>query len=1644
MERGIKTTEELQQLVQDYQSGTPEVEQPDLKQSAPQYPSYYDIANRNVATGVANTYTREALSQGYGTSRFDKEFYAGEDIETRRAIAQSDFGKITNYLGKGAVTAATTFANGTAGLALGLVNSAIEAVADPDNNGRHPLDALVNNPFSDYMERLRDWSDKAIPTYLTAEQRTEEYQREWYKHILTTDFAGEFIQNFGFTVGALLSGAAWAKGLSVLKTKGFADNILKGAIVASEGDAAATQGLTRAYEALKAGRITRVDANKLTQNVKDIAKQINRANTDVQLFGAMVGAMSEGDMEGIMARNEMLADFNNKLTEEHDTKYNQALDDVLSSNDPLLTTRSSEFNPETGEYLPMLTEAGKAEVLKRQREITDNERKQLEIATREGERIASITFALNLPVLTASNMVQFGRMLSGGWKTSRKLLGVQGGVQIGKDAITAAYAPKGSIATKTVLKSLENILTEGSEEMIQGYISSGNQKYAMEKIASFNNDAYDEKSINAVRDWLSNFNAGGLEYLKDIKNWKEGALGGLTGLFGIPGRRWNGGVLGARSEAKEEVDASRRAAEEMNRRVNDPEFRLRWNGYIRHMKYDDAMAQAAAADDEYAWHTEDDKQLISDVVMFADADRLDDLVDIANSFKTVSAEDIESLKQNLDWAKGQSNETIISKISDQADRMVNTVNEYREMYDALSSRAPINASKEFLKEMTVTAQYIKAYEKRFAEMLADVTKMAEPLLVDYAKVTEEGEKNVTEQQQKQRLTELKEYFASVLETIPVKYISDDIIEEIDKDLTTLMTSAQWDDATKQKIRDMRKAINDRQMFYRKLQFLQGDAKNQETGKKIPQEDAEKAFEKASMTPEKVEQAAEKQNAIDETKDLRSVDDVRQAYIKKKAKDRIEFFENLRRASKKNDAIKTFVDMKEFVDGFRGYVERNAFDVDFPARNQDLSRAVNSLLDYAESVDDIKELSDDMFESYDSYANSHSSVFKTLRSGNYDQARYEEIKTIFRDAMKNYLGLKSDTQATPKAKPMDTGATPEILTEGGGYDAAPPASATGSPAMSEEERKENKEKPQETQPEIPEITEPTPQEVETFSLESQRPENPMLEQSIDDDSIEDNKGNYKYVYWRTSVPEISTEQARKARIAINSRMTKDYKDADLSDFVIKNPEYKEIWNALNDRGAFEYVATQLKQNDEIEFIIDPTFPTYNNETQILLATKIGDEHQVLSALTYKTSDYYGVKEFRKRMLDEYEKFKQTNPNDIYVFPETSKAFWIRTGLMEYDYSKDGNKPIQNIPSYSEDAPIVSINYIEPNVDEGETDGRFEINAVRGGKNAEEVAGKIIVPKMKNRTGLYYLVKNNASENGYIPVALTTERFNKENYDTENPTFERIREAIRNLADKLANVDGTNYEEKMKSIRANELEKLTHLLDIHRAWFDLRSDPQYGVSLVLKPVGLDETKEKKVRNAGWYFNIQYADNNQIYNWLVDKLAKMNRHVQIDGTTSAEQLKEMVDNNVITSNAARLRMKGVDFYCDPWSEEDGKFKRVLKPSIDNEVQDKAKSEKELLDTSKNDNLSLMKGEEEIQPKVKEEKQDDSAVPVARTTEEFNDALNEGGALDFQKLSKLNFEELPDGIQHGLTSKGYGSEEYNQLNDDERESILVCFEVS
>ena len=856
--------------------------------------------NRNDFT--PESYVREAAEAGWGESRYDPMtgYVPGANIEDVRANAQPWYWKIGNGIAKGGVTAATTAVNTVAGTVFGIGSSLFE-MANQISSGdgvdmKKVLDSGVNNFLSEQLIKIQNFSEELFPNYRTKEEQSEEYQKEWYKHIGTANFIGDsFLKNFGFTIGAMAGGAVWSNLIGKAMAKGLASNILKGAVVGAEGDAEALAALRNIATAVENGTVSTIDATKLATNLADAVKKINKMEARLQLYGAVIGAMGEGTTEGIMAKDEFLKEYMPELERMYQAKMDKVESDVLSSSPVLGYSVDTGRVDEDGNPVRILTRRGQDEVNKRKNNLANEYMEAQGFANEQGDRLASTTFLLNLPILTASNTIQFGRMFSKGWRTARKQAAIEGGTAIaeaaGKDAklaLNAAYKATGTVGGRTVLNSLKVAGSESFEEMAQGAISSGAKNVAATRLAAFNNDAYDPDAVGQFGDWFAQMQEGGVEYLSDVKNWQEGFMGAVTGLLGIPSRSlrtWNGGVIGAYNEAKGERSASEAAAELLNSKVNSEEFQNRWHGYIRHMKYDNDMEKAANRNNPYDWHNANDKQLISDIIAFDNAGKLDDLLQIVDAYANISTADAAKLKPALGNENGKkSDEDIVREVKERATKFKNTINEYKEIYESLSARMKPGTSQSFLEETVFTANQIKLAEHRFLELFDETMGAIDKAFGSSETDTEELVKIYNS---------LSKYFTGNI--IPGNLTKEEKLR-VDLALDTIKHFAGNKAEVTQKIADMQKLSDDRAALYRKLVTLEGTTQEN--------------FDKEAIKPDKVVRSAIGEQIRREAEMYSSVEDVKVAYRglpKDRSMDK-EFFDVLLEMEGENPNVKAFLEL----------------------------------------------------------------------------------------------------------------------------------------------------------------------------------------------------------------------------------------------------------------------------------------------------------------------------------------------------------------------------------------------------------------------------------------------------------------------------------------------------------------------------------------------------------------------------------------------------------------------------------------------------------------------------------------------------------------------------------------------------------------
>lgn len=1517
-------------------------------------------------------YTEEAARAGWGQSRYDavNPYLPGQDIEEARALEQTSFNKVVSGLAKGGVTAATTAVNTVAGTVFGAGSSLFEMLARVTGNGNGQpgvagvIDAGVNNWLSQRMINLQKASEEWFPNYKTEEERSEKYQKEWWKHMGTANFIGDsLLKNFGFTVGAMAGGMAWSKVLSRSLFKKMSGDILKASVLAAEGDSGAYTEIQRIAEAIRSGNIQAIDPNKLAVTLEQAARQINKADALLQLYGSAVAAMGEGTSEGLMARQEFDEDVEAQIRTSQQRDINSVREQILKDGDKrYVRYRQGVDDRGNPANIPYLTDAGEAEVYKRQSQYEQKYRRIRELAAQEGQRLATTTFLLNLPILTTSNLVQFGRMFSGGWQTARNTVSdVSGGIArkaVQKGTAEAAkrggiswladFGSKGNTWTKSILNSLKVAGSESFEEMSQGTVSAGAKNVAQDRIlAAFNNDGYDVGAIDSVREWFSSMSEGGREYLGDIKNWQEGALGAITGLFGIPGKvwqsgnRWNGGLYQAIKDAKEEVGLSRESAATLNRLVNSEEFQDRWHSYIRHLAYDNRMQDAVVNDDQYAWQNNNDNQLINDVMAFAKAGRLEDLNQIVQAYGNMTAADAsqlrEALKQDASYAPVAGNDIrnmtdteVVDRVKKQAERIAETITQYKRVHDALSVRLPIGTDKKLLDELVFTTMQIQNFEKRFLTMLDETLTALEPTLHMYELTSSKGETLQTKEEQQERFNELQNRIQRLFtavgipaeETTAVQLYIDNQLEGLKK-----MVKKHGDAAAIAKVEDMQKLAEARRAYYRKFQFLQ-------TPKGAAQ------FTKQAVTQDDVNKKADEAYSKIETQGFQSIGDVRNAYLEKHdERDKVSFKDSLRKAAKDNPIAQQALDLIDTYEAFKIFADRRSYGVkaspiaqDLPAAGLITERHIADMLDYAfrnaSSAAELQQLPDNLFKNAVDWVNSAGkfSFFGGAQIG-YDADSYEAAKEIVRRLMDAYLKANNVTSTrTMSSKPVEH--SQENEAKPGGTEPSQPASVNPAPTppvmpdgVSEPEVK------------APEATAPvlTVSEEQDLSPVAKRASEQELEKEADDASSEsarvvnlaneevEQRDESKLAYYNLGVPEIDVEQAEKARSG-------DRRGANLSDFYTLEPfinkygqkitpaNYEKIWRKIETEGGFDAVVYDASVGDEIEFVIYPktegdiSFPMIGRNPEIVLRLK--RTGQILNTLPARTSRFYNLMELRKAIMDEYDAWSAANPSadSVFVFSKTSRIWAKRSGQIDYDYAKEGlaanEKPITEVDGYREDAPVVFIDkHGQPITVSGTQQKGIPYNW--GSTSLQERKGN-----------LYYMVPN--GNDSYIPIRLFVEHFTPENMNADNPVFKKVRDIITDIANLVRRTSSGNFNmidmQKVNERLHSKLSELVPLIDLNHVWMQAGNYPNMGPALrIVTNVGVEGLEQE---SEPIYASEVTPER------LLAIIAGMRPSIQI-GAKKGSSFQDYIENGFITTNAKKLRPKGVDLYFDAWDGE--KFSKV-----------------------------------------------------------------------------------------------------------------------
>lgn len=1472
---GPMTFRDLQEANQEpYTNLSPEFQSFSMNVGANTAPtSLYDArahGEQMVATSLEGTATP------WGESMFDEptateaQFQELGDI---RANNQPWYAQIGAGLAKGAILAGTTFLDGTVGLIFG-AGTAI---------GEGRWSGLWDNDFSKAMQSVNEWSEQALPNYYTR----AEQEQPWYENIFTANFLGDkFIKNLGFTVGAFYSGGVTAAGLKVTKLPQLIGAIAK----SSKAPAIVNTAVGATISAVNEGRI----------------EALNNSKDWFELHKAQLDDSLRERLNAIQAEYEANA---GKELVRSGVEGNQFVDPAYVKYQDAIAKEREAYNAALGKLNEDRLKMGNADLL------------------------------MNIPILTASNIIQFGKLYANGFKTARKATNI-----VGKAGEYTAGTTRLGAATAIT----KGALSEGTEEMAQGAASRIAGNYYSTDVNNFYKSKTDPEAAQETLSWTKSFAEEINETVNDGSVWEEFFIGSLTGALGMPRFRGvrnaqggiqspitiEGGAINEWRDYNEKIARENEIANYMNSRINSPEFKNYYQGLIRHNKYQNDMNRAAEEGDEFSFKNAEHAQLVSDIAMFDNAGRMEDLTTLINTAFDTSDENLASIVENTTttledgskvgpfvdkngnpmYATPEGKQEMIEKLQQNHDEMTNTINNYLKIKDELDIKTGQQLSDDQLEELTWMKSQIGNWSERatamsgevksaigsvlgnldsflrFNEQIRDFEGQTHADLTDRYRQADENVRAIQGAINTLNLVRSQDdkTLAHTLATNP-KFV-DGLVKEINEVDETVLSADEKEDITT-KLNDIVKLGNASKTYNAKLkEYLENPQKQAEdharADEQAAQQETKRKSDNLKVSLNAAQNLQEFRGIIDTQDDIENRDRV----LKELEDEGSEMAKNYRETSQYNNEVRRVLNESDA----EPQVKQDAMKLlqDQFSNSENLEQLANPNSIYInnenafdeDSEGDV-ELSATRFqEAQYALQNAMSQVnndnrFKDRFSPEYKKPVEKREGTVRGDDRRDTTG-DSGTSTTPTVTSSEDLPTTEL-----------PVGNITAEMVNEENKKAN-------------------ERVET----PQRPSRDTLNQ-----------------FYRPAIPELHIEASKEG----------DFRPFDI---VVsereKNVDFSGIYGYLRDQGAFRYVNEgNLKAGDELVFMIDPDY----NENTIFIVDK--RNNQVVGSLDesdYSVSRYEGLKGLEEKIRGEYA--NRQNKTGKFIATPVTKVSKVMVGRVPYGNTERSLSEIPNVSS-TDRKPIFGIIKNGVLTTNGKVDDSLIIKPV----------------DMSQKEGrLYLLIPNGAGK--YSPAAVRVKHFNNEEFNLNDSSVSStpVGEDIKNAITKLS----TAASQDDVSAAMQDLAQDLYMQDIMVTWFSSRAGDGIVISKkVRKPDGTYEkviingkeqikedkydvyfsTSSKSAEIGGINFDVTALedlgdtsalgtpkDPNDIYNEILGHLIKFNLPLQVSTRRINEGAynNRLVNSNILTSNITEASVKSTWFTTDYFDNE-GNLHQAISPA-------------------------------------------------------------------------------------------------------------------
>ena len=1417
----------------------------------------------------------EGTATPWGESMFDEptateaQFQELGDI---RAENQPWYAQIGAGLAKGAILAGTTFLDGTVGLIFG-AGTAI---------GEGRWSGLWDNDFSKAMQSVNEWSEQALPNYYTK----AEQEQPWYENIFTANFLGDkFIKNLGFTVGAFYSGGVTAAGLKVTKLPQLIGAIAK----SSKAPAIVNTAVGATISAVNEGRI----------------EALNNSKDWFELHKAQLDDSLRERLDAIQAEYEVNA---GKELVRSGVEGNQLVDPAYVKYQDAIAREREAYNAALGKLNEDRLKMGNADLL------------------------------MNIPILTASNIIQFGKLYANGFKTARKATNI-----VGKAGEYTAGTTRLSAATAIT----KGALSEGTEEMAQGAASRIAGNYYSTDVNNFYKSKTDPEAAQETLSWTKSFAEGINETVNDGSVWEEFFIGSLTGALGMPRFRSvrnaqggiqspitiEGGAINEWRDYNEKIARENEIANYMNSRINSPEFKNYYQGLIRHNKYQNDMNRAAEEGDEFNFKNAEHAQLVSDIAMFDNAGRMEDLTTLINTAFDTSDENLASIVENTTttledgskvspfvdkngnpmYATPEGKQEMIEKLQQNHDEMTNTINNYLKIKDELDIKTGQQLSDDQLEELTWMKSQIGNWAERATAMSGEVKSAIGNVIGNldsflrfnqqvrdfegqsHADITErylQADKNVRAIQGATNTLNLvrsqdDKVLAHTLATNP-KFV-DGLIKEINEVDETVLSADEKEDITT-KLNDIVKLGNASKTYNAKLkEYLENPQKQAEdharADEQAVQQETKKKSDDLKVSLNAAQNLQEFRGIINAKDDIENRDRV----LKELEDEGSEMAKNYRETSQYNNEVRRVLNESDAEPQVKQDTMKLLQDQFSNSGNLEQLANPNSIYINNENAFDEDsegdvELSATRFqEAQYALQNAMSQVnndnrFKDRFSPEYKKP-VEKREGIVRGDDRSSTG-DSGTTTTPTVASSEDLPTTEL-----------PVGNITAEMVNEENKKAN-------------------ERVET----PQRPSRDTLNQ-----------------FYRPAIPELHIEASKEG----------DFRPFDI---VVsereKNVDFSGIYGYLRDQGAFKYVNEgNLKAGDELGFMIDPD---YNENTTFIVDKRNNQVVGSLDESDYSVSRYEGLKGLEEKIRGEYA--NRQNKTGKFIATPVTKVSKVMVGRVSYGNTERSLSEISNVSS-TDRKPVFGI------IKNGvlTTNGKVDDNLIIKPVDMSQKEGR-----------LYLLIPNGAGK--YSPAAVRVKHFNNEEFNLNDSSVNStpVGEDIKNAITKLS----TATSQDDVSAAMQDLAQDLYMQDIMVTWFSSRAGDGIVISKkVRKPDGTYEkviingkeqikedkydvyfsTSSKSAEIGGINFDATALEDlgdtsalgtpknpEDIYNEILGHLIKFNLPLQVSTRRINEGAynNRLINSNILTSNITEASVRGNWFTTDYFDNE-GNLHQAISPA-------------------------------------------------------------------------------------------------------------------